>query len=190
MVPPSESKQKAVSSRPTIIEHAATTHPEVIIPRRPHIRAIPNHIRHQPRAKVPRQVNRIPRLPAPRGADPEDQEKQTQRHQVAGAGVQERVDAEHEHRAVDELAPEHGRARHEGRRVRAEDARAARVEPDGAHAGSALERVDGAAVVAVDDRRARHGAEHLRDEVDGELAPGEAAEDAVGERHGWVEVAA
>lgn len=127
-------------------------------------------------------------------AYPKDQEEQGQRGERAGADVVvvlEREDDEHQDGRGDELGEKHAGARHEGGRVRAEDAGAGRVgvAGHGAHAVT-LVVVDGRVVVAVHDGRRAHGAQHLRGGVDGEFPPRELAEDAVGEGYGGVDVAA
>lgn len=63
-----------------------------------------------------------------------------------------------------------------------------RVTRDSSDAWAAFVDVDGGLVVAVDDCCAAHGAEDLGDEIDGELAPGEFAQDATGECYGGVDV--
>lgn len=152
-------------------------------------------VRHQPRTEIPRQINSISRLPPKASADTEDDKEQPQRRQRPSSDIPivlERIDQKHQQRARDELGEELPRLGHELGRVRAEDASAGvgRVAGDGADAGAAFEGVDGGLVVGVDDAGGAHGAQDLGEGVGGELAPGEFAEDAVGEGDGWVDVGA
>lgn len=154
---------------------------------------IPQHIRHQPGPKVPRQINRIPGLPPKASSNTKDDKEQSQRRQGPRAEIPivlQREDHEHEDRARQELGEELARLRHELGRVGTEDAGCCgrRVAWHGAEMGPAFVDVDGGFVVAIDDGGAAHGAEELGEQVDGEFVPGEAAEDAVGEGYRWVDV--
>lgn len=155
--------------------------------------SVSNHIGHQSRTKVTSQVDGIARLPAKARADAKDEEEQAQRHQVPSANVVrigQGEDAEHEDAAGDELGEEHAGPGHEGRRVRAEDAGGGGRPRHGPDPGAPFEGVKGRLVVAIDDGCAGHGPEELGQGVHGQLAPGVAAVQAVGQGHGRVEVTA
>ena len=170
----------------------SNTHPEIITPRTPHLAPIPQRITHQPRPKVPRQIQRIPRLEPETRSQPKNQKEQHQREQLPGPKVRivlQREDHEHEQRAGDEFGEKHARARQEGLGVRAEDAGGGGLGGGhGAHA-VAFAIVDGGDVVGVDDAGGAEAAEELGEEEDGEASPGEASEEAVAEGDGGVEVA-
>lgn len=168
------------------------TYPEIVSTGGPHLRTVSDNIRNQAGAKVTSEVDGVSRLPAPAGADAEDEEEEGQRHEGPRGAVRrvgEGEDDQLEQARADELGEEHAGARHELGRVCAEDAGGGVGAGDGADA-LALEVVDGGHVVAVEDEGGGHGAEELADEVDGELAPRHAAVHAVGECHCRVEVAA
>lgn len=169
--------------------------PEVVVPRRPHLMPIPQPIRHDPRPQVPCHIDRRSRLPAETGTNAVDDEKQRQRCQRPRAEIPvvlDRVDEEQKDGAGDEFGEELARLGHEGGGVGAEDAGGGgvAVAGHGADAGAALVDVDGGSVVGVDDERGAASAEELGEHVGREFAPGEAAEDAVGEGDGWVEMGA
>lgn len=83
------------------------TYPEIIITGRPHLGAVSNHVRYQSRSKVPGEVDGISGLPAKSRANAKNQEEEAERHEFAGAGIEEGVDAEHQDGTADELVPEH-----------------------------------------------------------------------------------
>lgn len=154
---------------------------------------IAQHIRHQPGSKVPGKVNRITRFPPEASSNTKDDEEQSKRRQRARAEIPiilQRKDHEHQDRTRQELGKELARLRHKLGRVGTEDTRCCgrRVARHGAEVSSAFEGVDGGFVVAVDDGGAAHCAEELGQRVHGEFAPWEAAEDAVGEGDGWIDV--
>ena len=174
--------------------------PEVVIPGRPNLRSVSDRIRHQTRAKVTSQIDRVAGLPAKTGADAKDQEEEGQGKEVAGAGlahgarvgtVFQSEDDEHEHGGGDEFGKELVGFVQKGLRIRAEDSGSGMLGGwDGASAGSAFEGVDAGDVVGVDDPGGDEATEELRDQVDGEAFPGETAVEAVGERDGGIQVTA
>lgn len=183
----------------TTTERSHHRDPKVVAPRRPHLMSIPQTVTHQPRPKVPRQVDRIARLPPETRPQPKNEEEQREREQLARTGlphrarvrvVLERKDDKHEDAAGNELAEELARFREEGLRVGAEDARGGALGGGhGAHPG-AVDGVDGRDVVGVDHAAGAERAQHLGEEVDGPAAPGELAEEAETERHGRVQESA
>lgn len=54
--------------------------------RRPHLRPVPDRVRHEPRPEVARNVDRVARLPPETRAQAEDQEEQAEREPFVGFG--------------------------------------------------------------------------------------------------------
>ena len=160
-------------------------------------RSITHRITHQPRPKVPRKIQRIPRLIPKASPQPKYQEEQRQREKIRIPPnpprirrILERKNHKNQYRTRNELGEKLARFGQVRLRVCAEYLGCgARGGRDGAHAVSS-EVVDGVDVVYVDDARGAEAAKELGEQVHGEAAPGKAAVKAVGERHGGVEVGA
>ena len=65
-------------------ERHQKTYPEVVAASRPHLRTIPNSIRHQPWAEVTSDIDRITSLPAEARAQAEDEEEKAKRKPFVG----------------------------------------------------------------------------------------------------------
>lgn len=186
--------QKAAKS--TANKRCHDGHPEIIVPCCPHFRSVPDNIAHEPRSKVPRKVHRVARLEPKTGAQSPDQEEQADgkdldvAHWPRVAHILQREDAEHQHRRLDDFGPELRVCRHEGLRVRAEYARGGGLGGGHGAVPNALVRVDRVVVVPVHDARGEEASQELREEVDREPPPREAAVEAVAECDRRVEVAA
>lgn len=154
--------------------------------------SIAHSIAHQPRSKVPRQVDSIPSIPPEASPKSEDQEEQREWEPAPRstelaliAIILQRKDDKHEDGAGDELAEELARFRQVGLRVRAKDGGGGCLgRRDGAEVGAAFVGVDAVDVVGVDDAGRAEPAEQLCEEVDGKAAPGEFAKETVGEGDG------
>ena len=156
--------------------------------------AVPKEIGHEPWSEVPSQVDGEGCLPPETGRDSEDDEEDAEWNQIPGAEVAvvlERVDAEHEDGARDELGEELAGFGEEGGWVGAEDPRGGCVGSeagDGADVATAFVDVDGGFVVAVHDAGSTHGAQHLGEHINGKFAPGKPAEDTVCEGDSRIDV--
>lgn len=169
--------------------------PEVVIRRRPDLMPVAEEVGHESGAEVPCHIDGKPGLPSKAGSDTKEDEEEPEGCEGARAEVPivlEDVDEEHEDGAGDEFGEELTRPRHEGGRVRAEDAcrRSIREPRNGADAVTAFVNINGGLVVTIDDAGGAHGPKDLGEHVHREFSPGEAPEDAVGEGDSRVEVRA
>lgn len=166
--------------------------PEVVSAVGPDAGAVAQNGRGKTGAKVTSRVDGIASLPAEGGTEAKDEEEEGKRTKVSGSQVVvvvDGVDTHHEDGRGNDFRKDHTGAGHEGGRVGAEDASGGSRQSDGSDTMS-LVKVKGRLVVSVDDKGAEEGTHELGKGVDGELLPGESAEDAVGQRDGGVEMAA
>lgn len=167
-------------------------HPEVIVAGSPHLRAIPDHVGNQSRTKVPGKINRIASFPTKASTNTEDDEEESKWSQLFSSDVMvvlDGIDQEHQQHRGDEFREELASGGHELLGVGAEypgcGISGLGVTWNSADAIS-LKLIDGRSVVAIYNSGCQHSTKDLRDEIHRKLAPGELAEDAVGECHGRI----
>lgn len=172
-------------------KHPNQAYPEVVASSGEDFGAIANKVGDESRAKITSQVDGVTGFPAQASTNAKDEEEQGKGEHLASANVVVIDQGENdklENRGGQEFGEEHASAGHEGSRICAEDTSRGVGAGDGSETGAAFKVVDGRLVVSVDDGGSGHGTEELGNGVDGELAPGVAAVDAVGQGDGGVEM--
>lgn len=161
--------------------------PKIIPPCTPNLTSIPQYVTHKPRAKISREINSIPSLPAKIRSETENQEEQREGEERScaalahGAGIGvvfECEDDEQEDRGGDELGEELRGLGEEGLWVCAEDYGCGGGRGRDGADPVAFEVIDCVDVVCVYDSGTTEPAEELREEIYGETPPGKLAEEA------------
>lgn len=160
------------------------TYPKVVTASRKDLGAIANKVGNETRAEITSQVDGITSLPTQGSTNAKDEEEEGQWQHLTGADVvviDKGKDDKLKNGAGEKLGEEHAGTGHKRSGVCAKDTGGSIGAADGSDSGAALEVINGRLVVAVNDGSAGHGTKKLGQGVDGELAPGVATVDAVGQ---------
>lgn len=152
--------------------------------------SVPNSIRHKSRSEIPGKIKSVTSLEPKTSTEPENQEEQHQRQQVARPNIRvvlERKNNKHKNSTGDKLGEEHIRSRQKSLGIGAKDAGSGGFRRRHCPLAIAFKVVDRGDIVDINNARPTEPTEELGEEVYWKTPPGQLAVEAAGEGDGRIE---